>query len=145
MWKKEDDWFWEGNIQERLAIYFRNLGYEVASANTLAKSQGVDIKAKRENQEVVIEVKGFPSDKYADGEKRGQKKKTQPSLQAHHWFSDVIFSAIRRKRQYPNSIIAIGLPECQRYQNLTDEIKWALDKLDIHIFIVKSSGEVYKK
>lgn len=53
MWKKEDDWFWEGNIQEKLAIFFRNLGYEVTA--------------------------------------------------------------------------------------------WAFEKLDIHIFIVKSSGEVYKK
>lgn len=145
MWKKEDDWFWEGNVQEKLAIFFRNLGYEVVSANTLAKSQGVDIRAKRNSQEVVLEVKGYPSDKYTSGEKLGQKKKTPATLQAHHWFSDVVFSAIRRRKQYPKSIVAIGLPDYKRYHNLIDETKWAFEKLDIHIFIVKSSGEVYKK
>ena len=41
MWKKRDDWFWEGNIQEKLAKHFENQGYKVTVANTLAKSRGI--------------------------------------------------------------------------------------------------------
>ncbi|MDO8754230.1 MAG: hypothetical protein Q7J80_10090, partial [Anaerolineales bacterium] len=96
-------------------------------------------------QEVLIEVKGYPSDKYMDGEKRGQSKKTLPTLQAQHWFSVALISAIRRKNKSPNSSVAIGLPEFQKYQRLIEETKWAFEKLEIQIFIVKPSGEVFKK
>ncbi len=145
MWKKDDDWFWEGNVQQRLAIYFQNLGYDVTTADTFSKSRGIDITARRKSQEVLIEVKGYPSDKYADGDKQGRPKKTQPTLQAHHWFSDALITVIRRKSKSPNSIIAIGLPEFNRYLKLIEETKWAFEKLEIHVFFVKQSGEVYKK
>jgi hypothetical protein len=145
MWKKEDDWFWEGNVQEKIASYFQSLGYHVLTSDTLSKSRGVDITAQKDSQEVLIEVKGYPSNKYVDGEKQGQAKRTPPTLQAHHWFSDALVSAIRRKSKSPNSLVAIGFPEFKRYLDLIGEMKWAFEKLEIHVLIVKSSGEIYKK
>ena len=144
MWKKSDDWFWEGNVQEKLAKHFENQGYKVTVANTLAKSRGIDILAQKDTDEILIEVKGYPSDKYVDGINQGQTKKTQSILQAHHWFSDDFFSVVRRKYKSQKSSVAIGLPESPRYLRLIEEAKWALEKLRIRIFIVTSTGEVYE-
>ena len=145
MWKKEDDWFWEGNVQEKLAKHLENQGYKVTVTDTLSKSRGVDISAQKNLDKMLIEVKGYPSNKYVDGSKQGQVKKTPPTLQAHHWFSDAFVSVIRRKNKFPKSSIAIGLPEFPRYLDLIEEAKWALEKLDIKVFIVPQTGEVYEK
>jgi len=145
MWKKEDDWFWEGNVQEKLAAYLEEQGYAVTVTDTLSKSRGVDISALRNSHEMLVEVKGYPSKKYVDGSKQGQVKRTPPSLQAHHWFSDALFSVIRRKSKFPKSSVAIGLPEFSRYLDLIEEATWALEKLSIRIFIVTENGEVYEK
>ena len=145
MWKKNDDWFWEGNVQEKLAKHFENQGYRVIVANTLSKSRGIDILAQRDTDEILIEVKGYPSDKYVDGINQGQAKRTSSTLQARHWFSDAFFSVIRRKYKSQKSSVAIGLPESPRYLKLIEEAKWALEKLEIRIFIVTETGEVYEK
>lgn len=145
MWKKEDDWFWEGNIQERLAKYLEDKGFTVTVTDTSSKSRGIDISATRNSDVLLVEVKGYPSNKYMDGSKQGQLKKTPPTLQAHHWFSDVFFSVIRRKNKFPHSNIAIGLPEFSRYLDSIEEAKWAFEKLGIRVFIVKSNGEIYEK
>jgi len=47
MWKKNDDGFWEGKVQEELAKYFEDQGYKVIVADILSKSRGVDIFAKK--------------------------------------------------------------------------------------------------
>ena len=144
MWKKEDDWFWEGNVQDKLAKHFENQGFKVTVTDTLSKSKGIDISATRNSDTLLIEVKGYPSNKYVDGSKQGLVKKTQPTLQAHHWFSDAFLSVVRRKNKFPNSVIAMGLPEFQRYLDLIEEAKWAFEKLGIRTFIIKSTGEVYE-
>ena len=72
MWKKEDDWFWEGNVQEKLAKHLENQGYKVTVTDTLSKSRGVDISAQKNLDKMLIEVKGYPSNKYVDGSKQGQ-------------------------------------------------------------------------
>lgn len=145
MWKKEDDWFWEGNVQEKLAKHLENQGFKVTVTDTLSKSRGVDISAIRNSDMLLVEVKGYPSNKYVDGSKQGQVKKTQPTLQAHHWFSDAFFSVIRRKNKFPKSSVAIGIPEFRRYLDLIEEAKWALEMLSIRIFIVTSNGGIYEK
>ena len=145
MWKKNDDWFWEGKNQEELAKYFEDQGYKVIVADTLSKSRGVDIFAQKNTDEILIEVKGYPSDKYVDGINQGQTKRPPPALQARHWFSDVFFSIIRRKNKSSRGSTAIGLPESPRDLSLIEAAKRALEKLEIRIFIVTSIGEVYEQ
>ena len=46
--------------------------------------------------ELLVEVKGWPSTTYAKGERAGQPKPTQPTLQATHWFAEGLTTLIRR-------------------------------------------------
>ena len=73
-WKKQDDWFWEGNVQARVVSYLRKRGYQVSAVNTLKKERGPDIVAVKEEERLLFEVKGWPSDKYADGVRAGQDR-----------------------------------------------------------------------
>ena len=145
MWNKQDDWFWEGNVQARLAKHLEQQGYKVTETDTFSKTRGVDIIAEKKTEKMLIEVKGYPSNKYVSGSKQGQLKRTQPTLQAHHWFSDVLFAVIRRKSKHPTTKIAIGLPEFTRYIDLIEDARWALDKLGVRVFIITEQGEVFEK
>lgn len=142
MWKKEDDWFWEGNVQEKISSHLQKQGFEVRAVNTAKKSAGADIIGRKSGENIVVEVKGWPSDKYTNGAKRGEPKPTQPSLQAKHWLSEALLAIIRRKQEYPEHTLAIGLPDFKRYVDLINDIKWATEKLKIKIFIVEASGRV---
>lgn len=138
-WKKSDDWFWEGNIQNRLAAFLREQGFTVSETDTLSKKAGVDILAHRLTEQMLVEVKGWPSDKYMDGPKSGERKKTNPSVQAGHWFSEAVVTLIKRKSKYPNHILALALPDFPRYQDLIMESRWALQRLAIRVFLVSEN------
>ena len=142
MWKKEDDWFWEGNVQKNIAEYLQEQGFDVKATDTISKSTGVDIVAKKAEKNILIEVKGWPSDKYMDGPKKGQPKPTHPTLQAKHWLSEAFLTVIRRKSKFPGYTLAIGLPKFRRYTDLLNEISWAIETLGIKIFLVDSTGKV---
>ncbi len=89
----------------------------------------------------MVEVKGWPSSTYARGERAGQPKPTQPTLQATHWFSEALTSLIRRGAE-PGSRLAMGLPDMPRYRMLLGEAGWALDRLDITVYLVAADGAV---
>ncbi len=145
MWKKQDDWFWEGNIQDKLVDHLKEMGFDVTYSNTIRKSTGADIIAKKDSEGFIIEVKGWPSDKYVDGKKQGQHKPTSPTLQAKHWLSEAFLTVIRRKTEYPDCALGIALPYYKRYVDLLKDIDWAIDSLGIRIFFVEEDGRIFER
>ena len=143
-WDKTDDWFWEGNIQERIIRYMKNAeGFHVVeSANTAMKTQGPDILAERHGVRRRVAVKGYPSDKYVSGNKKGQKKPTNPILQARHWFAEAILELVLARSANPKLEIALGFPTCTRYVNLLNSIRWFRDKMQLYSYLVSENGSV---
>jgi len=138
----EQEWTWEGHVQSRLATHLAANGWSIIRvADTAQRERGVDIIAGREGQRLLVEVKGWPSSTYARGERAGQPKPTQPTLQATHWFSEALTSLIRRGAE-PGSRLAMGLPDMPRYRMLLGEAGWALDRLDITVYLVAADGAV---
>ena len=85
------DWFWEGNVVETLARYLSNEGWTILSrADTYSKQQGVDIHAHRKSATLLVEVKGYPSVRYRDPRRADEQKRTNPTLQAQHWYSHAL-------------------------------------------------------
>jgi Holliday junction resolvase-like predicted endonuclease len=140
VWVKGDDWFWEGNVQASLMVYLRNQGYDVVEVNTLSKEAGPDILAKRGTESLLVEIKGWPSDRYVDGVRAGTKKATRPSTQAKHWFGEAILTLIRRKHTRPECNLAIGLPDYPKYLQWLDECRWALQVLEISVYLISKEG-----
>ncbi|MEM1985456.1 MAG: hypothetical protein QXG36_02860 [Nitrososphaeria archaeon] len=148
-WDKTYDWFWEGNVQNRIKEYMkRKEGFKIVHvSNPMTKEQGPDILAKRKIDNGSLErrqvsVKGYPSDKYVEGKKKGKKKRTRPPIQARHWFAEALFELILAKSEDQNLQIALGFPNFKVYLNLLNKIKWFRNKIGLFCYIVTEKGQV---
>ena len=98
----------------------------------------------KHGRKLIIEVKGYPSERYVRGEKKGKKKPTPPNLQAKHWFAEALLAIVREKHREPNSIVAIGLPRKPIYEKLIKEVKDVLCRcLDLLFILVHENGEIH--
>lgn len=139
---REHEWAWKGNIQSRIAAHLAASGWSIIRvADTAQRERGVDIIARRDGHRHLVEVKGWPSRTYVRGERAGQPKPTQPTLQATHWFAEALTSLIRRGTE-PGVRLGIGLPDMPRYRTLVGEADWALNRLNITIYLVTAEGTV---
>lgn len=141
-WRYEDEWFEETNVSWKIREYLESNGFTIEKFNDDKKQRGYDIIATKSDERYIIEVKGYPSDKYVSGPKQGQKKPTQPRLQAKHWFSEALLSLLKAKNKDQLSKTVLGLPKFEIYEKLLDETKFARTKLGIEAALVDSQGKM---
>ena len=145
-WSKEDDWFWEGNIQDMIIKHLKSTGFDkVSGADTSTKEQGPDIAAYERGKKWVIEVKGYPSDKYVEDrgdKKKGASKPTRPATQARHWFSEALMSVLLAKSEEPCIEVGLGFPRMETYLTFLKRVAYFREKMGIHVFIVDENGLV---
>lgn len=104
--KSEDpsEWHTEAQLQSALVAALVTEGWRILSvANTATKEHGVDVVAVRDGQTVGVEVKGFPSRRYADPARATETKRTTPSTQAGHWYAQAVLAATRLRGCEANS------------------------------------------
>jgi hypothetical protein len=137
------DWFWEGNVVRAVARHLANNGWTIERlADTASREAGADIQAKKHDEILVVEVKGYPSKYYEHGSKKGKLKPTNPATQARHWFAEVLLTALLRQLNSKTQRVAIAFPDFDVYTNLLGQTRQALVKLDLIVFIVNQSGTV---
>ena len=137
------EWFWEGNVVESLRVFFLGNGWEIVScADTRTKQRGIDLHVKRSDCEIVIEVKGYPSVAYRDERRANEKKPTNPTLQAQHWYSHAFLKAARMLQGSREKLVAIGFPDFPQYRSLVAETSVSLERLGLLVLFVSESGEV---
>jgi Holliday junction resolvase-like predicted endonuclease len=142
-WSYENEWFEETNVARKIVAWLEKKGWTILRFNEDKRQRGPDIVAVKEGRKMIIEVKGYPSDKYVRGEKKGQKKPTPPNLQAKHWFAEAILTIIREKHREPSSTVAIGLPRKSVYLKLISEVKDVICRcLDIVFILVSKNEEI---
>ncbi len=141
-WKKQDEWYWEGNLQTRVVSLLRKRGYQTYASDTLSKERGPDILAVKGDEKVLFEVKGWPGDKFADGIRAGEKKKANPNAQAGTWFSEAMLTLMKAKTNYPDHALILVVPDFPRYRRLAEATKTAVDLLGFKIWYVNVNGEV---
>lgn len=130
---KIDDWFWEGNVQEKVIQFLVELGYTiVSSADTESHQTGVDVIAIKYSRELWISVKGYPHG----------TTKTNPTNQAGHYFKDAIFDIINYRERDKNIDLAVAFPDFNRYHKLADKITWFKAAACYKYFWVTDSGAV---
>ncbi len=135
------DWFWEGNVVERLEEHFTNLGWVTFSkANTASREAGIDLHVQRDGVDLLIEAKGYPSINYQRGPNQGMLKRTNPSTQARHWYSEALLCAMLRQHEHPNAIVAIAFPEFPVFTNLVERTMESLNKLSLRVLFLSETG-----
>lgn len=137
------DWFWEGNVQAAIASFLEINGWTLGSvADTISKAQGVDIEASKDAMSLMVEVKGYPSRRYADPRRAHETKRTNPLTQAAQWYGQAVLKAMRMLSSFPDARVAIGFPDFPRYRNLLAETEGSLRTLGIGVILVTETGQV---
>jgi Holliday junction resolvase-like predicted endonuclease len=144
--KASGEWHTEANIQASLVTALAAEGWRILSvANTATKEHGIDVIAARDGQTVGVEVKGFPSRGYADPARAGEVKRTSPSTQAGHWYSQAVLAAMRLRGKEPEWRSVIALPDFPRYRDLHTETAGSLAAAQIEVWWVDQTGAVHRR
>ncbi|MEV4260561.1 hypothetical protein [Kribbella sp. NPDC049584] len=139
------EWHTEANIQASLVTALATDGWRILSvANTATKEHGIDVIAARDNQTIGVEVKGFPSRGYADPNRASEVKRTSPSTQAGHWYSQAVLAAMRLRGKEPSWRSVIALPDFPRYRDLHAETAGSLAAAQIEVWWVDQTGTVHR-
>lgn len=141
-WDKTKDWFWEGNIQQKIIEHMKSQEMFKIVKSCDTKTRGPDILAERDGILRQVEVKGYPSDKFVSGPNEGQKKITNPRLQARHWFAEALLTLMLAKSKDPTLEISLGLPTKERYISLLNNTLWARKIMGLTCYMVDESGNV---
>jgi len=137
------EWFWEGNVTDAVAKYLGEQGWRILSqADTRTKERGLDLHALHGSQEIMVEVKGYPSRSYPDQSRAGQRKLTSPTLQAQHWYSHAMLKAMRLHSAHPTAMAVVAFPDFPRYRTLFRETERALRQLGVAVLFVSETGQV---
>lgn len=139
------EWHTEANVQAALVTALAGEGWRILSvANTATKEHGIDVIASRDGQTIGVEVKGFPSRNYADPARAGEPKRTSPSTQAGHWYSQAVLAAMRLRGKEPGWGSVIALPDFPRYRDLHAETAGSLAVAQIEVWWVDQAGTVHR-
>lgn len=138
-----EEWHTEANVQAALVTALAGKGWRILSvANTATKEHGIDVIAARDGRTVGVEVKGFPSRNYADPARAREAKRTIPSTQAGHWYSQAVLAAMRLRGKEPDWGSVIALPDFPRYRTLHAETEGSLAAAQIEVWWVDQTGAV---
>ena len=108
-------WHWEGNVQAAVIAKLEKDGYIITRcADTGSRERGKDIEAQKNDRCLWVTVKGFP-----EGTPR-----TQPSIQAGHWFKQGLFDILAWRGEDTEVELAYALPDYLRYRKLAEKVKW---------------------
>lgn len=129
-------WFWEGKVQSQIVRYLSAQQYDIRSvADTAGRQRGIDIVAERDGEELWVSVKGYPEG----------TAKTNASLQAGHWFKQVIYDMIRYRGESDSVSLRVGLPDFSRYRSMAEQIEWFKVAARFHYYWVREDGDVTEK
>jgi hypothetical protein len=130
---RSDNWFWEGNVQAQVIKYLVKQGFSIKSvADTASFQRGVDIVAEIKGKTLWVSAKGYPQG----------TERTNPTVQAAHWFKDVIFSIIEYRQREKDVYLVVVLPDFPRYHYMAQKITWIKPIAKFTYFWVNEQGEV---
>jgi len=134
-------WPWEGSVQDVFVGLLRKHGWsDILAADTARKAPGVDVLASKSERRLGAEVKGWPSAGYADPRRAAEVKRTQPSTQAGHWFSQALFKAMMLLDSHPDHESLVVLPDYPRYRDLAERTRTGRRAANIHVVLLARDG-----
>ncbi|MGH8901999.1 MAG: hypothetical protein ACRDYA_10025 [Egibacteraceae bacterium] len=136
------DWFWEGNILGAFTRYLERQGWQVVPMAQV--EQGLELAARRDGRELLVEVRGYPPAPPARGPspRAGQPRATRMSSKARQWYAHALLGVMLKHHAHPDAEIALALPAHRTYQSLVDQTARALTTLGVGVFLVSANGDV---
>jgi hypothetical protein len=147
-WKREDDWFWEGNIQERVIDYMKaEEDYTILSpGHPTPSEQGLEIVAERSQQGITISrlvvVRGWPSPLYTRGSMAGQPRNTRPEVVARGWMAQAVLDVALGRGADPDLELSLAVPAMASYVRYIQRLRWFMAAARVTIYMVSQEGNV---
>jgi hypothetical protein len=147
-WKREDDWFWEGNIQQSVVDYMKTEeGFTILSpGHPVPAEQGLEILAERSQQGVTISrlvvVRGWPSPLYTRGSMTGQPRTTRPEVVARGWMAQAVLDIALGRGGDPDLDLSLAIPAMASYVRYIQRLRWFMAAARVTIYMVSQEGNV---
>lgn len=136
-----DSWLSEQETQIRLIRWLQEDGWRITDQH-VGHQHGVDVTAERDGIVLGIEVKGHPQDRLIAGENKGQTRIYHPAAQARTYFANALHAALTMRHREPDHLIAIALPEVDRYRDMVKATRTSLERLGVGIYLVPRTGPI---
>jgi Holliday junction resolvase len=125
-------WSWEGNVQTAFARFLADEGWTiVATADTASRQQGPDVVARRDDLELVAEVKGYP-----------QTTKTSVATQARTYVGNALLTGLLAWAERPRALIGLVFPDAPTYRKLVQRMRPPFERLGVAVWFVHEDGRV---
>jgi hypothetical protein len=147
-WTHNRDWFWEGNVQERVLEHMRSEeGYAILSPGQPTPSeQGIEIVAERSvgGRPVhrLVSVRGWPPGVYTRGTLAGQPRAARPATIARSWIAQAVFDLALSRGADPDLDLSLALPTIAGYIRYLQRLRWFLGAARIAVYLVSQDGRV---
>lgn len=147
-WKREDDWFWEGNVQERVIEHMKNEeGYTILSpGQPMPSEQGVEIMAQRGTDGVtnhrLVVVRGWPSAMYTRGSLAGQPRTARPEVVARGWIAQAVLDIALGRGADPDVELALAVPAMASYVRYLQRLRWFMASSRTSVYMISQEGTV---
>ncbi len=145
---REQDWFWEGNVQERVIEYMRDEeGFTILSpGHPVGSEQGLEIVAERNLEGISIQrlvtVRGWPSLVYKRGPLQGQSRSTRPEVTARGWIAQAVLDLALGRGASPDVELSLALPAMASYIRYIQRLRWFFSSARVAIYLVSQEGGV---
>src|SRR3954452_7674483 len=147
-WSRDQDWSWEGNVQERVLDYMqKEEGFVILSPGTpMPTEQGLEIVAEYPvNERAVhrlVSVRGWPSQVYTRGALTGQPRTTRPEVIARSWIAQAVFDLALSRGADPDLDLSLALPAMASYVRYLQRLRWFLASARVSVYLVSQEGRV---
>ena len=147
-WKRDDDWFWEGNIQERVIEHMKSEeGFSILSPGMpMPSEQGVEVLAQRSNDGVtthrLVVVRGWPSTMYTRGSLAGQHRTSRPEVIARGWIAQAVLDIALGRGGDPDVEMALAIPAMASYVRYLQRLRWFMAASRTSVYMVSQEGNV---
>lgn len=147
-WRREDDWFWEGNIQIRVLDYLQEEeGFAVLSpGQPNPAEQGVEIVAEGlvgdRLVHRLVSVRGWPSATYTHGAQAGQPRATRPEVVARSWIAQAVLDLALGRGADPDVELSLALPAMASYIRYLQRLRWFLAAARVAVYLVAQDGRL---
>ena len=147
-WRREEDWFWEGNVQARIVEHMKGEeGYTILSPGQPAPAeQGVEVLAERANDGITIHrlvvVRGWPSPLYTRGSLAGQPRTSRPEVVARGWIAQAVLDIALGRGGDPDLELALAIPAMASYVRYLQRLRWFMAAARASVYMVSQEGHV---
>lgn len=147
-WRREDDWFWEGNIQERVIEHMKNEeGFTILSpGHPVPTEQGLEVLAERTHEGVttqrLVVVRGWPSALYTRGSLAGQMRSSRPEVVARGWIAQAVLDLALGRGGDPDLDLALAIPAMASYVRYLQRLRWFMSVSRTSVYMISQEGSV---